>query len=393
MTAVVMLVNEFPPLPAGGAEKQAERLSGYLAAQGLQIRVLTRAGGGLPRHEWRDGFAIERVPAPGPGKLAPLLFALGAMLSLLRHRRQYQVLHAHLAFAPAVAAAVMGWLLGKKIVVKYGNSGPFGDVQVSSRSWLGRLKLAILRRFVDLHIALDSIMEDELLGAKFPRERVVRMVNGIEMGKFERRAAKPEAQAALGLAGKTVLLYVGRLAPQKALPDLFAALQSALTAWPDLHLLLLGDGEERQALEALSRQLGIAAQISFAGNVASVQPYLDAADMFVLPSLSEGISNALLEAMTAGLACVATAVGGTPEVLDQGACGIVLPPARPDLFAEAIVRLASDPQELARLGEAARARVARTYAFNVVGDQYIALYHRLTAASPQHSDTLSSKHS
>jgi glycosyltransferase involved in cell wall biosynthesis len=379
MTGVVMLVNKFPPLPAGGAEKQAERLSGFLAARGFDVGVLTRAAGGLAARERRDGFWIERVPAPGPGKVATVLFILGAMLALFRHRKRYEVLHAHLAFAPAVAAAIMGRLLGKRVIVKFGNSGAFGDIQVSQQSAPGRLKLALLRRLVDVNIALDDVMEAELLGAGFARARVLRMVNGIQGESFARRTPAAGAKAELGLAEKIVLLYLGRLAPQKALPDLLAALAQALPSRPDLHLLLLGQGEERAMLEAKARELALGGHVSFVGNVNDVQRYIDASDLFVLPSLAEGISNALLEAMAAGMPCIASAVGGTPEVLEQGDCGVLIPPSRPDLLRDAIVRLAGDPAERARLGAAARERIARTYAFSVVGDQYIDLYAHLTS--------------
>lgn len=387
MTGVVMLVNKFPPLPAGGAEKQAERLAGYLAAKGVAVGVLTRAADNLPITEQRNGFWIERVPAPGPGKVATVVFTLGAMWALLHHRRQYAILHAHLAFAPAVAAAIMGRLLGKRVIVKFGNSGAFGDVHVSRQHWLGRFKLALLRRLVHVNIALDEVMESELLAAGFPRTRVLRMINGIQHEQFARQTPHTKAKEALGLAEKTILLYVGRLTKQKALPDMLTALHTALAQRPDLHLMLVGQGEERAALETHVAALGLAHAVTFVGNVQQVQPYLDAADLFVLSSLTEGISNALLEAMAAGLPCVATAVGGTPEVLDHGACGVLLPPSRPDQFAITLVQLANDPAKRTRLGQAAQKRIANTYAFQVVGDQYRDLYARLTNYSNSASTT------
>lgn len=383
MNGVVMLVNKFPPLPAGGAEKQAERLAEYMGAHGVDVGVLTRGAQGLPGYERRDGYWVERIPQRGPGKLKMVTFTLGAMHALFRHRRSYGVLHAHLAFAPAVAAAIMGRLLGKRVIVKFGNSGPFGDVQVSQGSVRGRLKLALLRRWVDVNIALDAEMEAELLAAGFPRQRVRRMVNGIDTTAFQVQHDKPAAKAALGLTDKTVLLFVGRLVPQKALPSLFAALQQALVRYPQLHLVLLGQGEDRAALEQLASGLGLDAHITFAGNVDNVRQHLDAADIFVLPSVAEGISNALLEAMATGLPCIATTVGGTPEVLDNGRCGILLPPNQPAQLADAIVELATNPDKAARLGAAARDRIMSQYAFTVVGDLYRTLYEQLlTPTSP-----------
>src|SRR5262249_60822245 len=113
----------------------------------------------------------------------------------------------------------------------------------------------------------------------------------------------------------------------------------------------------------LAQELAIEPQITFVGNVSDVRGYLGAADIFVLPSEAEGISNALLEAMAAGLACIATSVGGSPEVLDNGSCGVLLPPQRPDLFADALASLAHDPHEAMRLGVCARDRILEDYSF------------------------------
>src|SRR5689334_11058678 len=219
-----MLVNEFPPLPVGGAEKQAERLSEQLGMQGLRVGVLTRGAEGLPLCQQRNGYWVERIPQRGPGNLKSLSFIAGAMLSLIRRRREYAILHAHLAFAPAIVATIMGRLLGKRVIVKFGNSGPYGDVQTSLATRRGRLKLALLRRWVDMNIALSAEMESELLAAGFPHQRVQRMVNGIDVGMFRPHPKKNVAKAALGLDGRTIALFVGRLAPQKALPVLFQAL-------------------------------------------------------------------------------------------------------------------------------------------------------------------------
>jgi glycosyltransferase involved in cell wall biosynthesis len=131
MSGVVMLVNEFPPLPVGGAERQAERLAAHLAQR--PVNGHARASG-LPASEERAGFQIVRPPLFGPGKARTLTFILGALYTLWRLRRHYQILHAHLAFGPAVAAVIAGRLLGKRVLVKLGTSGEFGDICVSQRS-------------------------------------------------------------------------------------------------------------------------------------------------------------------------------------------------------------------------------------------------------------------
>lgn len=376
MRGVVMLVNSFPPVPAGGAERQAERLSKYLAAAGLAVGVITRAASGYPRHDSGDGFWIERVPQPGFGKLKTVTFMLGAAYSLVRRRNQYDILHAHLAFAPALVGALIARMLGKRVIVKYGTSGKYGDVLISQRKLRGRIRLALLRRWTDLSIALDEEMERELLQAGFPAQRVLRMDNGIDAQPFL-DLSRSGAKKSLGLEGHTVAIYTGRLVTQKALAILLQALAEAIQSQPELYLLLVGQGPEREALEQQAQALGLTRHVRFVGNVQDVRPYLAAADIFVLPSEGEGISNALLEAMAAGLGCIATAVGGSPEVLDYGSCGLLVQPGKVEQLKAALVQLARDPQEVERLGRLARQRILTRYAFNVVGDAYQELYARL----------------
>lgn len=384
MTAgVVMLVNEFPPLPVGGAEKQAERLSAYLSARGWPVWVLTRSAPGLAASEARDGFRIVRPQAMGPGKLKMVSFVFGALLELWRSRKNYRILHAHLAFGPAFAAVLAGRLLGKRVLVKLGNSGEFGDIHVSQKTWRGRLRLSVFRRWADAVIVLDDVMQAEALQAGFAAGRVRRMVNGIDTRAIRPVAAalRAQAQAALGLSEKVVVLSMGRLAAQKSLPTLLQSFAGALESCPQLHLLMLGDGPDRAGLEALAGDLNISRQVTFAGNQADVRPYLQAADIFALPSASEGMSNALLEAMCAGLACLATPVGGNAEVLDNGRCGTLLPVRDVQAWSGALAALGLSGPVREQLGKAARERVCAEYDFDVAGARYEALYAELLGSS------------
>ena len=372
---VVMLVNEFPPLPVGGAERQAERLSTYLAARGHSVLVVTRGASGVSAQEERDGFRVLRIKPRGPGKARTLTFVLGSLWTLFRLRRGYRILHAHLAFGPAFAAVVAARLLGKRVIVKLGNSGEFGDIRSSQRTLRGRLRLAAFRRWADRIIALDDAMQAEALAAGFDPQRIRRMNNGIGAQKFAPRRARPAAKEKMGLADKVIVLFMGRLAEQKSLPTLLNSFAVAHKSIPDLPLLLLGDGPARPALEEQARSLGLTNSVTFAGSQRDVMPYLEAADMFALPSLAEGISNSLLEAMSAGLACVATPVGGNAEVL--GECGVLVPAGDERAWAEALAALGADPARRERLGAAASQRVRACYDFSVVGRQYEALYAEL----------------
>jgi glycosyltransferase involved in cell wall biosynthesis len=144
-----------------------------------------------------------------------------------------------------------------------------------------------------------------------------------------------------------------------------------------LHLLIVGDGPEKTPLEDQARALGVEKNVTLTGSQKNVCPYLQAADIFILPSFTEGISNALLEAMSAGLACMATPVGGSNEVLAQGRYGKMIPVADIRAWAEAFVELGNDASQRRRLGGLARQRILDTYDFNIVGTQYEALYNEL----------------
>ncbi len=379
-----MLVNEFPPLPTGGAERQAERLATYLAQHGWPVWVITRGAAGLAASEIRSGYQIMRPRPFGPGKMRTITFIIGALLVLWRLRSSYRILHAHLAFGPAFAAVVAGRLLGKLVLVKLGNSGEFGDLKVSQRTLRGRLRLAVFRHWADAVIVLDQAMYDEALAAGFDPRRLHRMNNGIDARSFSPPASRSAAREKLGLADKVLVVYVGRLAAQKALPTLLDGVSYAASHCNmenALHVLLVGDGPERSPLEKQVQVLGLEKQVTFTGNQEDVHPYLEAADMFVLPSGAEGISNALLEAMSSGIACLATPVGDSAEMLDHGQCGVLLPANDAIAWGKALAELGNDAGRREQLGMAARQRILNQYDFSVVGAQYEALYRALAGAA------------
>lgn len=373
---VVMLVNEFAPV-SGGAEKQAERLASYFAARNKPVWVITRHFPGLATAETMNGFHVIRPVTWGPGKTRTITFVLGALRHLWSLRRQISIIHAHMLFGPAFAAALAGRLLGKRVIVKLGSSGPDGEIQVSLRTLRGRLRLALLRRWADVIVALDDDMQAEALSAGFLPERIYRMVNGIDVSSFVPAVSREDAKAKLEKQDKVLVLFVGRLVPQKSLHTLLKALHQAVQTCPDLHLVLVGSGFEQASLESLVNELKIHEFVTFAGNQADVKPYLNASDIFVLPSESEGMSNALMEGMAAGLPCVATPVGASPMMLDQGKYGVLVPVGDVTAWADALVGLARDPIRRRDLGEAAHQRIMAEYDFSVVGSRYEALYQEL----------------
>ncbi len=378
MTGVVMLVNEFSPLPIGGAETQAERLSTYLAAHNWNVWVITRRAKGLAKNEQRNGFHIIRPATWGIGKLKTITFLISAFITLFQMRRHYQILHAHLAFGPALLAVCLGRLLGKKVIVKLGGSNAIGDIQVSLNTWRGRLRIAAIRHWADVVIALTEVMQNEALEVGISSQQIKLMNNGIDANlyRFDQKT-KHDAKVNLKVQNDITIIFIGRLDPVKSLKTAIDALKLSIATVPNIKLFIIGDGPERPNLEVQVQQHKLEEKVIFTGNQTNIKPYLQAADIFILPSITEGISNALLESMASGIACIASPVGGNNEVLDHGKFGYMPPVGDAKAWSDAFTELSKNHDMREKLGVTARNRVLSTYDFNVVGNGYIELYRTL----------------
>jgi glycosyltransferase involved in cell wall biosynthesis len=193
-------------------------------------------------------------------------------------------------------------------------------------------------------------------------ERVLTIHNGIDPEQFVRRTDRTEARRLLGLPADRLLLGgVGRLDEAKGFGYLIEAVALLASDYPDLLLVLAGQGPLRQTLEARVAQLGVADQVRFLGFRKDVQPVYDALDVFTLSSLCEALPYALLEAMATELPVVGTAVAGVPEVIVPGETGFVVPPRDPQALAAALRPLLESADLRRRLGSAGRARVVRHF--------------------------------
>ena len=187
--------------------------------------------------------------------------------------------------------------------------------------------------------------------------------SGVDTERFAPTAVdRAAAKRALGLPeGAPAIGTVGRLEARKGTRTLIEALARLDGAIGDAHLVVAGDGPLREELAGLAARLGVADRVRLLGNRDDVRDVLAALDVFALPSLTEGMSNALLEAMAMALPLVATAVGGNPEVVTDAEHGLLVPPGDPEPLARAIGRLLANREDGARMGAAARRRVEERY--------------------------------
>lgn len=176
-----------------------------------------------------------------------------------------------------------------------------------------------------------------------------------------------------------LLVSVARLSPQKDHVTLIRAFSKAVSHQPNLHLLLVGDGPLRPQLEAEVRGLGLGGKVHFLGVRTDVPEILAAADVFVLSSRWEGNPLSVMEAMAAGKPVISTAVGGVPELVESGVTGFLVRPGDAQDLAQAIVRVAGDPDLRLRLGHAAHGEAKRRFDVRIMVERYEVLYEQLLA--------------
>jgi glycosyltransferase involved in cell wall biosynthesis len=221
---------------------------------------------------------------------------------------------------------------------------------------------------------------EQMVEVGVARERVAVLHNTVKPFTPLAEAERAEVRARLGIpADGWMLVTVGRLSAEKAHADLVEAFGRLAGRYPGARLVIVGDGPERGPLAEQAARAGIADQIVFTGHQSDVRPYYGAADLFVLPSHTEGSPNALLEAMAAGLPSVATRVGGVPEIAPGEETALVVESRDPEQFAAAMERLLGDAARMRRMGDTARERVMRLHTLDEYGARLTGIYSGLLA--------------
>lgn len=375
-SSVVMVSASFHPY-VGGAEKQALELSAALMSRGWTVRILTRRIYGCAIQEEVRGVPIERLWCAGQGLLNALSFILSLSVWLWRHSAGYSVIHVHLAGSPALPAALIGRALGKRVVVKLGGGRGIGELAASSHKASGWLKLKLLAQLKPQFVVVTQDLAAEC--AKYLGRVPVRLMpNGVDTARY-RPATGPqrkEARAKLGWPDGLGFLYVGRLSPEKRLePFLEAWIEMAGKSQTPSFAAFVGDGQEGWRLKALARQHGhLSGRILIPGAMSDIQEAYAAADVFVLPSVSEGLSNALLEAMASGLAILGSRVGGTAEAVEEAHAGFLFEPHDGAELRRQLGKYLQHPELAAQLGAAARVKVLTHYALERLAQSYEELY-------------------
>ncbi len=405
---IYWLTTEFYPPETGGTGMIAARLAHGLGERGLGVQIITRQV--LPpsaRSESIGTIQVRRVDPPGRMKGAGWR-AVPAMLSfivrvaaiLCLETRRYDIVMVSGMKTLPITAVPVSRLLGKRCVIRV--ESPFELVEpISAESLqmmhgmlgrcmsglLRRMQQAVLRRATCV-IAISQDIEERLAQSEHPPARIVRIPNAVDLSKFTPVAEEEKARLRdrLGYpAGRTIVLYVGRLSRAKGVMNLIEGWPELMRKFPSAHLLMVGSGKgswddcEADILEYL-RVHRLESHITMAGHSDAVNEHLQAADLFVSPSDYEGFSLTLVEALGCAMPVVSTAVGAAPEFIRTGENGFLCEP-RDQRSLSAALELALEQQERWP-GIRRRAReTAESFDVPRVVDQYVTLLRDLAPPS------------
>jgi glycosyltransferase involved in cell wall biosynthesis len=384
---VLMVISQFYPL-VGGAEKQAKLLAEKLTKKGIDVTILTGWWSfGTPKKEIIDGIKVFRnfscwgiFGIKGIRTLGGLIYMFTLGLYLFIHRREFDIIHVHQVLYPAFVSVFVGkQILRKPVLVKTASSGKTSDLRLLGEYPFGGLQSRYLLRKMDYLVAVSKMSGRDFIEYGYPESQIVFIPNGVEIVSKEAAPSNVVPN----------IVTTTRFSKEKGVDILLKACNSILQKGKKIKLVVIGDGPLRSEILNMAQSLGISEMVEFTGWIDNVETYLRQADLFVLPSRTEGMPNALLEAMSYGIPCIATKVGGNSELLggenkeirtrDYAIArnGLLVNPDDVEGLSEGILYLIQHREEREELGRRGRTFIKEHYSIDSITDRYIRLYQSI----------------
>lgn len=393
-TAPIRLLKVMTTFAAGGTEGQVANIARHIDRTrfDLQFGCLRKWGYYLDEIE-RNRIPVTEYPLRS-------FFSARALVQQARFARylraqRVQIVHSY-NFYSNVFAVPAAKLAGVPLVIA--SIRDQGVYLSAAQRHVQRMAC----RFADLVLVNAQSIRDWLIDDGYPAEKVRIIRNGIDLSRYSGKPGETGVREELGLPPEAPLvLMLSRLNPQKGVDDFIKAAAMVRLQRPDVRFLLIGekltyqgdgfgpDAPYHNYLHELCVNLGVDDRIVFTGHRSDVPALLAEGAISVLPSHSEGLSNTLLESMTAGLPIVATRVGGNAELVEDGVNGILVPPQAPATLANAILRILDDPDLAQRFSSAARAKAMQHFSMEkMIRDTETLYIDQLGARGALHEDQL-----
>ena len=307
--------------------------------------------------------------------------ALWIYPELYRLFRQIKPAIVHTRNLAALEATVPAWAAGVRARIHGEHGRDVGDFDGTNKKWqwIRRIYSPFVKHYIALSLDLAHYLTHPVgIGAK----RVTQIYNGVDAARFHPATQRQDIPGSpFNEAGLWLVGTAGRMQTVKDQTNLARAFVDAIHAVPSLRerlrLVMVGDGPLRQQSLAILEAAGLAELAWLPGERNDIPDIMRGLDCFVLPSLGEGISNTILEAMASGLPVIATAVGGNPELVREGRTGHLVPAANPAALAEAIIKLAQSREKAHAMGQAGRQCIEAQFSMAAMVDSYQQIYDRL----------------
>ena len=341
-------------LEVGGQERLLVEMARHADHARFEWTVIVLGPRG-PLADALESCGVRIVALEAPTGLKP---GLWRRLARMLRTERIDVVHSH-DDRPLIYGLPAAWWAGVKQRIHTHHHGRLATI-----TWRQRLLIRQAARFAKHFVCVSDDSARFMLEQGINAAKVRTIHNGIDLSRF----------AYQGPADDGPIVTVARLSPEKDVSNLLRAAQRVLAQVPQARFEIAGDGPCRDELVRLAQELRIAESVTFHGEVQDIPALLARARLFVLPSQTEGISLTLLEAQARGLPVVATAVGGSPEVVDTGVTGLLVPARDPEGLAQAIITLFNEPGRGRHMGRAGRERVEKCFDIKTMTRRYEELY-------------------
>ncbi len=339
---IALVVNFFPPKWLGGTEIASYNIATHLSKHGYDTNVVTYYDEGLPQKSIEFGFKIFRVSSVRIRLFEPIIFWLKIASKIRRIDPTFILIQ-------SISLGIPGYLAKK--LFRYPYIVWARGTDVNSPDWLTRICTKMILKNADSVIALTENMKRKMENNCSRNIHVI--PNGIDFEKFQGLSKELIRKKFSFASNDLILIYVGRFRKEKGHIYLIESMRHIKQEINEVRLILCGDGPEEEEMRNLVKKFGLEGTVQFFGKVTNerIPEFLAAADIFILPSLTEGFPNVLLEAMASGLPIITTDVDGVSEIIQEGNNGYIIPPRSPEKIAEAVINLSHNTVLLKKLSD------------------------------------------
>lgn len=367
---IFIVIRDF--FSIGGAENFAREFVLNLKKRNVKIKVITTRNFYFKQGEkFYHGVRVIQLYTPRVRILGTIMYYLSLSLYLASHYTEYDIIQSFFLKHSSFISIILGKLFKKKVFCRVECSGNFGDLKALKKVPFSFIFFNVFKKSKGI-IVLSKEMRKELEDYGFNRKILFLIPNGVNVEKFKPSIDKEIAKKELGFENRKIVIFVGRLNVQKGLEYLLEAFRKI-----DISgklLIILGEGTLKEKLQKRAEEIGINDKVWFGGNRENVVPYLQASDVFVLPSLSEGLPIALLEAMACGLPVIVSKVGGNIDIVENEINGYIIEPRNTEQIKIYLEYILKNKEKADLMSKRNREKIVENYSCEVVVEKYLKLY-------------------